>query len=197
MNAALMLAVVALLASGRVAPGPRANSRSGFAADSRLPAAAAAVIARAFNAAAIAVVPGQDKNAADQKPKQTRHKTTPPKRGGSAMEEKFELTEKPQEAVFLASYGWTGGMGEAVLDPQTWTIRFFKDLPIFVDSEVVRKLAKEKLPDHWSGNLGVRIAAKIELRKKTERNPSIPGAPKKTFWEVQIVDLREASLHAE
>jgi len=113
------------------------------------------------------------------------------------MKEKFELTEKPQEAVFLASYGWTGGMGEAVLDPQTWTIRFFKDLPIFVDSEVVRKLAEEKLPDHWTGHLGVRIAAKIKLLKKTARNSSMPGAPKETFWEVQILKLRGASLHTE
>ena len=113
------------------------------------------------------------------------------------MEEKFELTEKPQEAVFLASFGWTGGRGEAVLDPQTWTIRFFQDLPIFVDSEVVRKLAEEKLPDHWSGNLGVRITAKIRLLKKTARNPSIPGAPEKTFWEVQILELRDASIYTE
>jgi hypothetical protein len=68
------------------------------------------------------------------------------------MEEKLQLTEKPQEAVFLASYGWAGGMGEAVLDPQTWTIRFFNSLPIFVDSDVVRKLVEISCRTNGVGN---------------------------------------------
>jgi hypothetical protein len=192
-NAALMLAAVALLAPGVVDSGPAIGGTILLAAYSP----PAAVAARASNAAAMAAAAGRERNAANQKPAKTRRKTAPPKRGGSAMEEKFELTENSQEAVFLASYGWTGGMGEAVLNPQTWTIRFFKELPIFVDSEVVRKLAEEKLPDRWSGNLGVRIAAKIKLRKVTARNPSIPGTPQKTFWEVQILELRDASIYTE
>jgi hypothetical protein len=66
-----------------------------------------------------------------------------------------------------------------------------------VDSEAVRKLAEGKLPEHWTGKLGVRIAARIKLAKKTKRNPSIPSAPKETFWEVQIMELRDASIHTD
>ncbi len=113
------------------------------------------------------------------------------------MEEKFELTDSPQDAVFLVSIGWAGGMGEAVLKPETWTIRFFDDLPIFMDSEVVRNLVEGQLPEHWSGNLGIRIGARIKLVKKTAGNPSIPGAPKELFWQVQILELRNASIQTE
>lgn len=117
-----------------------------------------------------------------------------PEKGDAPMEEKFLLTETPQDAVFLVSIGWTGGMGEAVLDPETWTIRFYEGLPVFVDSEVVRDLVKGKLPRKSSGNLGVRIAARVRLTKKKEKNPSIPGSPKQSFWQVRILELRDAAI---
>jgi hypothetical protein len=197
MNAASMLVGVALLADGALAWGQAVGGRSLLATDSLLPAAVEAILEKGHRAPAHAAASCQRGNAADQKPKQTRRDPSSTKGRGSAMAEKFELTEKPQEAVFLASYGWTGGMGEAVLDPNTWTIKFFKDLPIFVDSEAVRKLAEGKLPEQWTGKLGVRIAARIKLAKKTKRNPSIPSAPRETFWEVQIMELRDASIHTD
>lgn len=64
------------------------------------------------------------------------------------MEEKFALTAKAQEGVFVTSYGWTGGMGEAVLDPATGGIKFFQGPPILVDSEVARRLLEGKLPEN-------------------------------------------------
>lgn len=116
------------------------------------------------------------------------------RKGRSLTDDQFELTDKPQEAVLIVSYGRVGGMGEAVLDPQTGAIRFYSGLPIFVDSEFVRKHLQDKLPDHWSGPQRVRIAANVQLVKKTERNPSIPGAPEEIFWEVRINKLHEIRI---
>jgi hypothetical protein len=118
-------------------------------------------------------------------------------KGASPMQEKFALTNKPQDAVFITSYGWTGGMGEAILDPATGGIKFFKGRPIFVDSEVIRRLLEGKLPDSWVGELRVGITANIKLVLKTRRNPSIRGAPKETFWEVQINKLHDIRVLKE
>lgn len=116
------------------------------------------------------------------------------KKGQTTMDYAFEFTEQPQEAVFIVSYAWTGGMGEAVLDPETGALRSYKDSPIFIDSEFVREQLKGKLPDHWTGSMHVRLAARIKLVKRTERNPSIPGAPRETFWKVQIIKLHEIGI---
>jgi hypothetical protein len=113
------------------------------------------------------------------------------------MQEKFALTTKAQEAVFVTSYGWTGGMGEAVLDPATGGLKFFKGRPIFVDSEVVRGLLEGKLPESWVGELRVGITANIKLVRTTRENPSVPGAPKETFWEAQINKLRDIRVLRE
>jgi len=106
--------------------------------------------------------------------------------GGRAVKEKLELTTKPQEAVFLTTLGWTGGMGMPVLDPASETIHFFKNLPIFVDGARVEELARPQLPESWSGRLRIEIAANIRLVRKTRRNPSVPGFHLQTFWEAEI-----------
>jgi hypothetical protein len=108
--------------------------------------------------------------------------------------EKFDLTERPQEAVFLVSYGWAGGFGEAVLDGATGGIRFFRDLPIFVDSGQVQRLVEGKLPESCTGSLRVLLSADIRLVRKTGRNPSIRAAPRQTYWEVRIDNLREVRV---
>jgi hypothetical protein len=113
------------------------------------------------------------------------------------MEGKFALSHKPQEAVFTATVGATGGMGETVLDPTTGSIKFFKGHPIYVDSEIIHKFVTEKRPDGWVGEMRVRIAANITLVKKTQRNFSIPGGPQRTFWEVQINKLHDVELLPE
>jgi hypothetical protein len=197
MKAVSILVDVAFLAGGVLASGLPVGDDTLPATDSLRPGVVEAILEKSRIVSAHAAASGPHRDGADQKPKQSRRGPSSPKTGGSAMDETLQLTEKPQEAVFLASYGWTGGMGEAVLDPKTWTITFFKDLPIFVDSERVRKLIEAKLPEQWTGLLGVRIAAKIKLVKKTKRNPSIPGAPKETFWEVQILELHDASIQTE
>jgi hypothetical protein len=110
------------------------------------------------------------------------------------MREKLELTGNPQDAVLLVSFGWTGGMGEAVLDPATGGIRFFGELPIFVDSEQVRRIAEESLPESCIGELRVLISANIQLVRKTGRNPSIRGAPEQDYWEVRINELRDVKV---
>jgi hypothetical protein len=43
----------------------------------------------------------------------------------------------------------------------------------------------------------VRIGAKIKLVREAARNLSIPDGPKETFWEVQVLELREVSLYTE
>ena len=106
--------------------------------------------------------------------------------GGRAVNEKLELTTKPQQAVFLTTLGWTGGMGMPVLDPATDSIRYFRDLPIFVDGGRVEELALPQLPASWSGKLRIEIAANIRLVRKTRRNPSVPGFHLQTFWEAEI-----------
>jgi hypothetical protein len=111
--------------------------------------------------------------------------------------ERFDLTERPQAAVFLVSYGWVGGFGEAVLDGATGGIRFFGDLPIFVDSDQVQKLIEGMLPESCTGSLRVLLSADIQLVRKTGRNPSIPGAPPQTYWEVRIDKLREVRVLEE
>ena len=113
------------------------------------------------------------------------------------MREKLELTDSPQDAVLLVSFGWMGGMGEAVLDGVTGGIRFFGELPIFIDSEQVRRIAAENLPESCIGELRVLISANIQLVRKTGRNPSIRGAPEQDYWEVRINKLREARVLTE
>jgi len=113
------------------------------------------------------------------------------------MREKLELTGNPQDAVLLVSFGWMGGMGEAVLDGVTGGIRFFGELPIFMDSEQVRQIAGDNLPETCVGELRVLISANIQLVRKTGRNPSIRGAPEQDYWEVRINKLREARVLTE
>jgi hypothetical protein len=99
--------------------------------------------------------------------------------------------------VFLVSYGWVGGFGEAVLDGATGGIRFFRDLPIFVDSDQVQKLVGGMLPESCTGSLRVLLSADVQLVRKTGRSPSIPGAPLQEYWGVRIDRLREVSVLEE
>jgi hypothetical protein len=102
------------------------------------------------------------------------------------VNDEFALTTKPQGAVFLTTLGWTGGMGQPVLDPATDTIKRFRDIPIFVDGARVEELARSQLPESWSGRLRILISANIRLVQRTERNFSVRSAAKETFWEAEL-----------
>jgi len=45
--------------------------------------------------------------------------------------------------------------------------------------------------------LRVGIRANIKLVLKTRENPSVPGTPQETFWEVQINKLHEIRVLTE
>jgi hypothetical protein len=108
----------------------------------------------------------------------------------------FEPTTQPQDAVFSVSFGWMGGMGEAVFEPGSDALRGFEDCPIYVDSEKIRDLVLDMLPQS-SGPLRVRLAANITLKLKLERNPSIPGAPRQKFCEAAINRVQSVRLFEE
>jgi len=108
----------------------------------------------------------------------------------------FEPTTRPQDAVFSVSYGWTGGMGEAVFEPGSDALRRFEDYPIYVDSEKIQDLVLGMLPES-SGPLRVRLGANITLKLRTERNPSIPGAPQQKFCEAVINRMESVRLFEE
>lgn len=108
----------------------------------------------------------------------------------------FEPTTRPQDAVFSVSLGWMGGMGEAVFEPGSDALRRFDDYPIYVDSEKIRDLVLDMLPES-SGSLRVRLAANITLKLRTERNPSIPGAPQQKFCEAVINRVESVRLFEE
>jgi hypothetical protein len=109
------------------------------------------------------------------------------------IEEKFLLTDKPQDAVFVTTYGWTGGMGQPVLEPATGQVRRYQGLPIFISGELEEAL-RNKLPMTWSGRLHLIVSADVLLVKKTERNESIPGGPRETYWEVKVNKLRDVQI---
>jgi len=112
---------------------------------------------------------------------------------GPKMEEKFSLTDRPQQAIFVTTAGWTGGMGQPVLDPGTGQIRRYQGLPIFISGELENAL-RSKLPEQCSGRLYLIVSADIQLVKRTARNQSIPGAPRETYWEVKLHKLRDVQV---
>ena len=109
------------------------------------------------------------------------------------IEEKFVLTDKPQEAVIVTTYGWAGGMGQPVLDPASGQIRRYQELPIFISGELEQVL-RGKLPASWSGRLYLIVSAEVQLVRKTERNQSIPGAPRETYWQLQVRKLHDVRV---
>ena len=102
-----------------------------------------------------------------------------------------------KDAGIVVSYGWCGGMGEAVLQPPEFlNVRFFKDLPVFVTDGRIRSFVQNSAGTLVSGNDPVppvpgrvRIEGRIRLVKKTRRNESIKGAPLETFWDAEIERL--------
>jgi hypothetical protein len=93
----------------------------------------------------------------------------------------------------IVSYGWCGGMGEAVLGPPEFSgIQFFEELPVFVTDSRIRNFVQniiqsgDSIP---SVPQRIRIKGCIRLVKKTARNESVWGAPLQTFWNAEIERL--------
>lgn len=108
-------------------------------------------------------------------------------------EEKFLLTAEPQDAVFVTTYGWTGGMGEPVLEGMTSQVRCHRGHPIFI-SEELSELLRAKLPESVSGRLFLVVSANVQLAKKKERNGSIPGSPFQTYWQLSLNRLDDVEV---
>ena len=116
------------------------------------------------------------------------------------LPEKFELTTLPQDAIFDISRGWTGGMGEAVLETGIHKIKCFGEYPIYMRDREVLQLADRESPETVTMTNNsmprFRVSANITLEKRRERNPSIPrrGVLKwlpvlTTFYEVKVNKL--------
>jgi hypothetical protein len=122
------------------------------------------------------------------------------------LPEKFELTTLPQDAIFDISRGWTGGMGEAVLDTRTHEIKRFGEYPIYIRNTKVEQLADKQLRETVTiANTAMprfRVSANITLEKRKERHPSIRrrGIFKwlpvfTTFYEVKVNKLYEVVFY--
>jgi hypothetical protein len=122
------------------------------------------------------------------------------------LPEKFELTTLSQDAIFDISRGWTGGMGEAVLETRMHKIKCFGKYPIYMRDTKVLELADRRLSETVTITNNsmprFRVSANITLKKKRERNPSIPrrGILKwlpvsTTFYEAKVNKLYEVVFY--
>jgi hypothetical protein len=122
------------------------------------------------------------------------------------LPEKFELITLPQDAIFDISRGWTGGMGEAVLETRMHKIMSFGKYPIYMRDREVLQLADRQLPEtvtiENNSMPRFRVSANITLKKRRERNPSIPrrGIFKwlpvfTTFYEVKVNKLHKVVFY--
>jgi hypothetical protein len=108
--------------------------------------------------------------------------------------EQFMVTADPQDAVFEVSSGWTGGMGEAVLEPGTQTIKEIGGIPVYIKTGEIERLLETQLSTSM-GPPRIRISARITVEKRRKRHPSIRGHPRRTFYEVTVHDLHRVYLH--
>jgi hypothetical protein len=108
--------------------------------------------------------------------------------------EQFMITAEPQDAVFEMSLGWTGGMGEAVLEPGTGRIKEIGGIPVYVTGGEIRRLLEAE-PLTWTSPPRIRVSARITVERKRKRHPSIPGHPRRTFYEVKVYELHRVYLY--
>ncbi|KKW42953.1 MAG: hypothetical protein UY92_C0002G0070 [Candidatus Magasanikbacteria bacterium GW2011_GWA2_56_11] len=109
----------------------------------------------------------------------------------------LELILQPQDAQFYVAAGWTGGMGSApVVDPATGAPVLFAGAPIYFDESYAKEI-EAKLPACYAGEPQIIVTANITLTKRTDINPSIPGAPEETYYEAVVNSLKDISVAAE
>jgi hypothetical protein len=111
--------------------------------------------------------------------------------------EKFQLTEKTQDALFYIGFGWTGGMGSMpVLNTETDRPKRFNDYPVFFD-ESYEDTIRVKLPDCYIGTPTIKISAKIILEKRSGINYSVESRPKRTYYEAKVIEFKDINVQAE
>lgn len=114
----------------------------------------------------------------------------------NTTDEKFTLTEEPQEAIFYINTGMDGGMGDMPVLGQR-----LNDLPIFFD-ESYGDNVREKMPSCYEGKLEIKISAKIKLEKNTGVNNSIPADDdgnlrEESYYIARVLELRNIQVKAE
>lgn len=107
---------------------------------------------------------------------------------GCAKQDGLKFTDRPQNAVFHISYGWTGGMGSMpVIDPASGGPISFNGIPVFFD-ESKRETIEGKLPASYYGTPRIKISAEIILVKKEDTNASLPIPSKQSYYEAVVTN---------
>jgi len=112
------------------------------------------------------------------------------------------MDEESFEANIIVSNGWCGGLGEAVLQPPDFnSITFYKEMPVFIDSEFVRRYIDALVQKYIEGGgdpagpmdgiipRRIQIRGLFRLVKRTRPCPSIKGQSLKTYWTAKIERL--------
>ena len=107
----------------------------------------------------------------------------------------FQLRETadPQEAVFFTARGWTGGMGQPVLDARQALVTL-SGAPVYLTSRAERTIAaRGRLPGAVNGPERIRAEAKARLERRTAPNESVPGSPATTYYALVIEELYDVA----
>jgi hypothetical protein len=100
----------------------------------------------------------------------------------------------------VVSFGWCGGMGEAVLAPPHYSsIQFVEGLPVFMTDGRIREyvLGLISPAEFAPAPVRLRITGEFRLAKKTGQNDSIPGSPSETYWDAEILHLDSIGIREE
>jgi hypothetical protein len=99
-------------------------------------------------------------------------------------------TDEPQNAVFASSFGWVGGMGEAVLAPGAGNLQFLGGHSVFVAEESTARIeAQFPRPKSIEGLPRVVVSARVRLRTLEGSLPSTPVPVRTTYRELTVLEL--------
>lgn len=118
------------------------------------------------------------------------------KESGAALS--FQLSAEPQDAVFLAGQGYTGGLGSMPVLDVSGNIQQVDGLPVYVDEAQVKTIVeKGNMPSCVVGKPKIEVAAKIHLEKKEDTNSSIEDAPTVVYYIAKIDELKHVTIDAQ
>lgn len=101
-------------------------------------------------------------------------------------EERFSTTQDiAQDSVIYISQGWTGGMGEAVLNMPEKKIKMIENYPVYFDDS---SISEYKINNTCKV---IKVEGNFTLTKKTSRNSSIRpdengNFPMKTYFDLTV-----------
>lgn len=112
---------------------------------------------------------------------------------------KFGDTTEPQEVVFYMGQGWMGGMGSYPVLEAPGELKRLNDFAIYIEDSQAKALIQDAggLPACFSGNPIIKVAAKVRMSLKTDRNYSIPDAPEQSYYVATIDELYNVFLKAD